>query len=171
MDIAQLEPEKIKDLPHMEVGNVLLFKSKESSIEGPVFYIKEDISKVSKTLPKISIQLKDIVINWGYSSPLMLMVKLNNDDNLIYGQWFNKYNNTDRELFKEILFQDKLNFCIVDRYNNCKIRFNYTNIYKKAIWGYFKINENDRKWSQKMYESDIIAITETLESKAQLFNL
>ena len=85
MDIAQLEPEKIKDLPHMEVGHMLLFKSKESSIEGPVFYIKEDISKVSKTLPKISIQLKDIVINWGYSSPLMLMVKLNNDDNLIYG--------------------------------------------------------------------------------------
>ena len=69
MDIAQLEPEKIKDLPHMEVGHMLLFKSKESSIEGPVFYIKEDISKVSKTLPKISIQHKDIVINCGYSSP------------------------------------------------------------------------------------------------------
>lgn len=171
MDLKKLEAKKINDLPSMEVGHMLLCKTEESSQIGPVFYIKENINNIRTMLPKITVKFQDIYINCGYSTPLILMIKINDNDDLIYGQWFNKYNKTDRELIKEILFQDKLNFCIVDNYNNCRVRFKCANIYKKSIWEYFKIKENDKRWSQAMFESDVSAIGSCLKSRAELFNM
>lgn len=173
-EIQKIETEKINDLPSMEVGNMMLFKSKESSINSPVFYIKENnknIKDIVRNLENFTIQLRDIVIYGGYCNPFIIMLRLDEEDKYIYGQWFNKYNNKDRDLIKEIIFQDKLEFCIVNIDNRVQIRFNCRNVYKKSIWNYFKISSNDRRWSKEMFESEVIAINLQLKRKKDLFYL
>ena len=173
-EVYRIEEEVINDLPPMNVGNMMLFKSEESSVDEPVFYIKEtsnNIGNIIRSAHNLKIQLKDIVISGAYSNPLIIMLRLNDDDEYIYGQWFNKYNNTDRELIKEIVFQDKLNFCIVNIDNRVYMRFKCRNIYKASIWEYFRISKDDKRWSQEMFESEVIAINSRLKSKKELFLL
>lgn len=171
-DIPRLEKEIINYLPKMNVGNMLLFKSKESSIDEPVFYIKEtnnNIENIIKNASNLNVQLNNFIMNGSYSKPLIIMIRLNDNNEYIYGQWFNKYNNIDRELIKEIVFQDKLNFAIVNAKNRVYIRFSCENIYKVSVWEYFKISKDDKKWSQQMFESDVITINSSLKSKEELF--
>lgn len=172
--IYQIEKEVIKDLPKIDVGNMILFKSNESSVREPVFYIKEtnnNIANIIRNAENLKCQLKDIVIRGGYCNPLIIIIRLNDEDRYIYGQWFNKYNNKDRELIKEIVFQDKLNFCIVNVDNRVYVRFKCRNIYKISIWEYFKISQDDNKWSQEIFESEVISINSRLHSKKELFLL
>lgn len=173
-EIYRIENEVINDLPPMNVGNMILFKSKDDFGDEPTFYIKEtnnNIRNIIRSANNLKVQLKDIIINRAYSSPLIIMLRLNDNDEYIYGQWFNKYNNTDRELIKQIVFQDKLNFCIVNIDNRVFMRFKCKNIYKVSIWSYFAISKECRKWSQDMFESDVIAINSELKSKKELFLL
>lgn len=72
-------------------------------------------------------------MNGIYSKPLIIMIRLNDNNEYIYEQWFNKYNDIDKELIKEIVFQDKLNFAIVNVNNRVYIRFRCENIYKVSI--------------------------------------
>lgn len=172
-EVYQLQKEVINDLTKMNVGNMMLFKSEETSVEGPVFYIKETNNNISNIIIRkaqhLKVQLKDTIINGVYSNPLIIMVRLNDDDNYIYGQWFNKYNNTDRELMKEIVFQDKLNFCIVNVNSRVYVRFGCKNIYRVSVWNYFKILKDDKRWSQEMFESEVAAINSILRIKVNLY--
>lgn len=173
-EIYKIENEVINDLPPMNVGNMILFKSKEDFGDEPTFYIKEtnnNIGNIIRSANNLKVHLKDIIINGAYSNPLIIMLRLNDNDEYIYGQWFNKYNNTDRELIKQIVFQDKLNFCIVNIDNRVFMRFKCKNIYKVSIWSYFTISKECKSWSQDMFESDVIAINSELKSKKELFLL
>lgn len=169
-----IEADKINDLPNMEVGNMLLFKSEDYLDNYPKFYIKENnnnILDIIRDRENLIVQLRKIIIDGGYANPLIIMLRLNDNDKYIYGQWFNKYNEKDRDLVKEIIFQDKLEFCIVNINNRVQIRFKCENIYKKSIWNYFKVTNNDRRWSKEMFESEVIAINLNLKSKKDLFLL
>ena len=171
-EIDKIEPEKIKDLPYMEVGHMILFKSEESSLDYPVFYIKEkdnNIKDIISNIKQFRMELRDIIIDGCYANPLIIMLRLYDNDTYIYGQWFNKYNDKDRELIKEIVFQDKLDFCIVNVNNRVQVRFRCKNIYKKSIWNYFKISSNDRRWSKEMFESEVVAINLRFQNKKELF--
>ena len=173
-EIYKIENEVINDLPPMNVGNMILFKSKDDFGEEPTFYIKEtnyNIGNIIRSANNLKVQLKDIIINGGYSNPLIIMLRLNDNDEYIYGQWFNKYNNTDRELIKQIVFQDKLNFCIVNIDSRVYMRFKCKNIYRTSIWEYFRISKEGKRWSQEMFESEVIAINSRLKSKKELFLL
>ena len=44
----QKEEFKVRDLPEIEVGQMLLFDSKDGHIDGPVFYIKESSYTIQK---------------------------------------------------------------------------------------------------------------------------
>ena len=46
----QKEEFKVRDLPEIEVGQMLLFDSKDGHIDGPVFYIKESSYTIQKIL-------------------------------------------------------------------------------------------------------------------------
>ena len=170
----QKEEFKVRDLPEIEVGQMLLFDSKDGHIDGPVFYIKESsytIQKILKMSSKLTIKFKDIIFYFAYSEPLLIMIKLGDNNKWIYGQWFNKYNPIDRELIKKIVFQDELRFCVIDNNNNIRLIYRYTNIYKISLWSYFKILPGDRKWSKSMFESDINAILSSIKTKDELFNI
>ena len=86
----QKEEFKVRDLPEIEVGQMLLFDSKDGHIDGPVFYIKESsytIQKILKMRSKLTIKFKDIIFYFAYSEPLLIMIKLgdnNNNIRLIY---------------------------------------------------------------------------------------
>lgn len=170
----QKEEFKVRDLPEIEVGQMLLFDSKDGHIDGPVFYIKESsytIQKILKMRSKLTIKFKDIIFYFAYSEHLLIMIKLGDNNKWIYGQWFNKYNPIDRELIKKIVFQDELRFCVIDNNNNIRLIYRYTNIYKISWWSYFKILPGDRKWSKSMFESDINAILSSIKTKDELFNI
>lgn len=173
-EICIIEKETIRDLAKIDVGNMILFKSNESYVREPIFYIKEtnnNIKNIIKNAKNFKCELKDIVIRGEEYNPLIIMIRLNDCDKYIYGQWFNKYNNTDRELIKEIVFQDKLNFCIVNVDYKVCMRFRCKNIYKGRIWDYFKISQWDKRWSQEMFESEVTSINLSLKSKKELFFL
>ena len=46
----QKEEFKVRDLPEIEVGQMLLFDSKDGHIDGTVFYIKESLYTIQKIL-------------------------------------------------------------------------------------------------------------------------
>lgn len=173
-EIPKIKTSIIEDLPDMDIGHMMLFKSNFIEEEGPIIYIKEsygNIHHIISLLPNLKIEIKDLIYRGGYAISLILMIRLNLSDNLIYGQWFNKYNEKDRELIKGIVFQDYLNFCIVDVDKRVRIRFRYRNIYIKCIWNHFKINESDIKWSQEMFESEIMSLNSIVSSKKDMFNI
>ena len=68
-EIPKIKTSIIEDLPDMDIGHMMLFKSNFIEEEGPIIYIKEsyaNIHHIISLLPNLKIEIKDLIYRGGY---------------------------------------------------------------------------------------------------------
>ena len=61
------------------------------------------------------------------------MVRLNKNDRLIYGQWFNRCNKRDKRNIKNILLNDEIKFNVINEENEVIVQHTFENCIKDRL--------------------------------------
>ena len=92
------------------------------------------------------------------------------DDNydIIYGQWINICNQTDRRNFLGLNFRDYIYFVLLSESNMVKHIESFQNPFKNNIKEIFRKIDKDESWSQKEFEMAVSSFN-GYESKREFY--
>ena len=100
---------------------------------------------------------------------LLLMFRLNKNDDLIYCQWCNYYNQTYKKKLDMLIFSDKLNFCTVDSENKHYTTFECENSLRFIVSQCSK-RAKGRVWSNEEFKKYAMTINRHYKNRVSLFN-
>ena len=160
----------INNLVDMKVGSLSLVKLEDKNNTTPVFFIKENfrlLPLLGKTPKCVETRSKIIKTHMGLS--LVVIFRFNQDNNLIYNQWFNYHIENHRKLLEELMFQQYFSFTVVDGEINEYTSFLCENQIKKLLKDYNK-HLCDENWNDKQIDDfNRLTLTDYRE-KIRLFN-
>lgn len=117
-----------ENLNFLKLKSTILLNALEEGITTPYFFVKDTKERVLKIGRNPDIETKGIVFNTiDNISILLLAFRFNNDDDLIYSQWCNYYNQNCQNALNNLMLSDFMNFCIIDENNNKVNTFKSTN--------------------------------------------
>lgn len=157
-------------LADMKVGSLSLFEVGQNNNTTPFFFIKENF----RLLPLLGktprcVETKGKIIKTEMGSSLVVIFRFNQDNNLIYDEWFNYHIEGHREMLEELMFQQYFSFYIVDGEINEYTSFLCENQLKKLLKDYNKYS-SDAYWNEdEIYNFSKITLTDYRE-KIRLFN-
>lgn len=159
-----------KDLDFLMDGEMILLDAKVDFTTKPYFFIKDNTLNLKEIGNTPFVEAKGIVFETNNQKVmLLLMFRLNKNDDLIYCQWCNYYNQTYRKKLDRLIFSDKLNFCTVDSENKKYATFACDNSLRFMVSQCSKRSKG-RVWSNKEFKEYAMIINSHYDSRVSLFN-
>ena len=159
--------EKYDELEFIKFGEMLLVNPDEK-LEQAHFFIKERDARIKELSNNKCIQyeVRDFTIG-RFTLYLMLLIFDDNYD-IIYGQWINICNQTDRRNFLGLNFRDYIYFVLLSESNMVKHIESFQNPFKNNIKEIFRKIDKDKAWSKKEFEMAVSTFN-GYESKREFY--
>lgn len=159
-----------KDLDFLKEGEMILLDAKVDFTTKPYFFIKDGISNLKEIGEAPLIEAKGIVFETNNQEVmLLLMFRLNKNDDLIYCQWCNYYNQTYKKKLDKLIFSDKLNFCTVNSENKKYATFECDNSLRFIV-SQCSERTKGHVWSNKEFKEYAMTINNHYNNRVSLFN-
>lgn len=158
-----------KLLKSMKAGDMLLLNLKNIISIEPIFYIKEEKGYIERLKHIYNSEFKSIIFKNYYIDVLLVMVRFNKNDRLIYGQWFNRCNKRDKRNIKNILLNDEIKFNVINEENQVIVQHTFENCIKDRLSEYIMSGSN-KKWNQEMFDNAVSVANSNFNSKSAFFN-
>lgn len=159
-----------KDLDFLKDGEMILLDAKVDFTTKPYFFIKDGISNLKKIGEAPLIEAKGVVFETVNKEVMLLvMFRLNKDDNLIYCQWCNYYNQSYRKKLDKLIFSDKLNFCTVNSENKKYATFECDNSLRFIV-SQCSERAKGHVWTDKEFKEYASTINNHYNNRVELFN-
>ena len=156
------------ELEFLEIGQVMLLNP-SNKLEYPCFFIKERNCTIKKLINKKSIGFQIMPFQFGNVIAYLILLIINKNEDDIYGQWFNKYNKTDRKNYFELNFKDFIKIVFVDENNKVKCINTYGNILKGNIKNFFYEDNLEQPWHQKEFDMAVSYFNNIFGSKKNFY--
>ena len=130
----------------------MLLVNPDEKLEQAHFFIKERDARIKELSNNkcISYEVRDFTIG-RVTLYLMLLIFDDNYD-IIYGQWINICNQTDRRNFLGLNFADNIYFVLLSEGNKVKYVQCVENPFKNRVNELFIKIDKDKAWSKKEFE-------------------
>lgn len=159
-----------KDLDFLKEGEMILLDAKVDFTTKPYFFIKDGISNLKEIGEAPLVEAKGIVFETNNQEVmLLLMFRLNKNDDLIYCQWCNYYNQTYKKKLDKLIFSDKLNFCTVNSENKKYATFECDNSLRFIV-SQCSERAKGHVWSDKEFKEYAMTINNHYNNRVSLFN-
>lgn len=159
-----------ESLSFLKEGDMFLLDAKVNDTTKPYFFIKDCISNLRKIGDSPIIECKGIVFETcSEKVVLLIMVRFNKDDSLIFCQWYNQYDKLYREKLDKLIFSDKLNFCTVNSGNKKYATFECDNSLRFLLSSSLK-GRKHFTMSNEEFKDYVYNISKGYNSRVSLFN-
>lgn len=155
-----------------KIGDMVLCNLEEDNVEGPTIYIKEKISKIkSLTIAdSIEIDFKVKRIKIDEVEAIMLLIKINKDDNLIYVQWFNLLDRTDVFNLIDLNYIKNTTIKFIDYKNQVISEISVKNTLKDKIKPFIIPMIYSANWKSKSFDKKICFVKNSVTSNSELYH-
>lgn len=160
-----------KNLDFLMDGEMILLDAKvDDFTTKPYFFIKDKTSNLEKIGNTPLVEIKGIVFETSIQKVMLLiMFRLNKNDDLIYCQWCNYYNQTYKKKLDKLIFSDKLNFCTVDSDNKKYTTFECDNSLRFIV-SQCSERAKGRVWPNEEFKKYAMIINRHYKNRVSLFN-
>lgn len=158
------------NLDFLKEGEMILVNAKVDNTTKPYFFLKDSISHLTKIGEAPIVESKGVVFETVNNDVmLLLMFRLNKDDNLIYCQWCNYYDKNYKNLLDSLIFSDKLNFCTINSENKKYATFECTNTLRFIM---SKCSEKAKGhiWSNEDFMTYVAGVNNHYNNRVTLFH-
>lgn len=133
------------------------------------FFLKTNTNSIKKIKNNMILSTKNISYFSKNYSALLLLFKFADNDNLIYGRWFNYSNEIDKEHLELMLFQKEIPIIIIDTSTNENFNFYAPNDFSNGIKEHIKkskkniVTDND-------FSVLVTSLEENINTLSKLWN-
>lgn len=147
------EIDRIKRLPAGVM--TLILRDIEENVKEVVFYVREDKKYIKKQGYNPVFQIRNLIIDTDITSAFLIMVKINNDSDLLYDSWINYSSPINGiSICKTLCEQSYLKFIFLDEFGQEAKIIEVENSLKKEIETY--IDKANQKYPWMMEEFDFV---------------
>ena len=143
--------EKYDELEFIKFGEMLLVNPNEK-LEQAHFFIKEKNVKINELSNNKCIQYEVRDFTIGRVTLYLMLLIFDDNYDIIYGQWINICNQTDRRNFLGLNFADNIYFVLLSEGNKVKYVQCVENPFKNRVNELFIKIDKDKAWSKKEFE-------------------
>ena len=143
--------EKYDELEFINFGEMLLVNPDEK-LEQAHFFIKEKNVKINELSNNKCIQYEVRYFTIGRVTLYLMLLIFDDNYDIIYGQWINICNQTDRRNFLGLNFADNIYFVLLSEGNKVKYVQCVENPFKNRVNELFIKIDKDKAWSKKEFE-------------------
>ena len=146
--------EKYDELEFIKFGEMLLVNPDEK-LEQAHFFIKERDARIKELSNNKCIQYEVRDFTIGRVTLYLMLLIFDDNYDIIYGQWINICNQTDRRNFLGLNFADNIYFVLLSEGNKVKYVQCVENPFKNRVNELFIKIDKDKAWSKKEFEMAI----------------
>ena len=143
--------EKYDELEFIKFGEMLLVNPDEK-LEQAHFFIKERDARIKELSNNKCIQYEVRDFTIGRVTLYLMLLIFDDNYDIIYGQWINICNQTDRRNFLGLNFADNIYFVLLSEGNKVKYVQCVENPFKNRVNEKKKKIDKDKAWSKKEFE-------------------
>lgn len=143
--------EKYDELEFIKFGEMLLLNPDEK-LEQAHFFIKERDARIKELSNNKCIQYEVRDFTIGRVTLYLMLLIFDDNYDIIYGQWINICNQTDRRNFLGLNFADNIYFVLLSEGNKVKYVQCVENPFKNRVNELFIKIDKDKAWSKKEFE-------------------
>ena len=143
--------EKFDELEFIKFGEMLLVNPDEK-LEQAHFFIKERDARIKELSNNKCIQYEVRDFTIGRVTLYLMLLIFDDNYDIIYGQWINICNQTDRRNFLGLNFADNIYFVLLSEGNKVKYVQCVENPFKNRVNELFIKIDKDKAWSKKEFE-------------------
>ena len=143
--------EKYDELEFIKFGEMLLVNPDEK-LEQAHFFIKERDARIKELSNNKCIQYEVRDFTIGRVTLYLMLLIFDDNYDIIYGQWINICNQTDRRNFLGLNFADNIYFVLLSEGNKVKYVQCVENPFKNRVNELFIKIDKDKAWSKKEFE-------------------
>lgn len=143
--------EKYDELEFIKFGEMLLVNPYEK-LEQAHFFIKERDARIKELSNNKCIQYEVRDFTIGRVTLYLMLLIFDDNYDIIYGQWINICNQTDRRNFLGLNFADNIYFVLLSEGNKVKYVQCVENPFKNRVNELFIKIDKDKAWSKKEFE-------------------
>lgn len=143
--------EKYDELEFINFGEMLLVNPDEK-LEQAHFFIKERDARIKELSNNKCIQYEVRDFTIGRVTLYLMLLIFDDNYDIIYGQWINICNQTDRRNFLGLNFADNIYFVLLSEGNKVKYVQCVENPFKNRVNELFIKIDKDKAWSKKEFE-------------------
>ena len=143
--------EKYDELEFIKFGEMLLVNPDEK-LEQAHFFIKERDARIKELSNNKCIQYEVRDFTIGRVTLYLMLLIFDDNYDIIYGQWINICNQTDRRNFLGLNFADNIYFVLLSEGNKVKYVQCVENPFKNRVNELFIKIDKDKAWSKMEFE-------------------
>ena len=153
-------------------GDLVIQSESDDKIRNPIIYVKERKSLINSFILNkgLRIEMKIRKVNVCEINPIILMIRINQSDELIYGQWLNLLNREDAMNLIDINYMKYICIRFIDTNNNLINQITIPNNFYNKVKDLIIPCIYDAKWTYRKFESAVVYVNSTVKSKADLFH-
>ena len=159
--------EKYDELEFIKFGEMLLVNPDEK-LEQAHFFIKERDARIKELSNNKCIQYEVRDFTIGRVTLYLMLLIFDDNYDIIYGQWINICNQTDRRNFLGLNFADNIYFVLLSEGNKVKYVQCVENPFKNRVNELFIKIDKDKAWSKKEFEMAVSTFN-GYESKREFY--
>lgn len=130
----------------------MLLVNPDEKLEQAHFFIKERDARIKELSNNKCIQYEVRDFTIGRVTLYLMLLIFDDNYDIIYGQWINICNQTDRRNFLGLNFADNIYFVLLSEGNKVKYVQCVENPFKNRVNELFIKIDKDKAWSKKEFE-------------------
>lgn len=158
-----------RDVKFMVMGDI---DAKLADCDGEkkiFFFIKENSARLRDIGNAPIVQSKSLIFETEGGTSMLMLFRFNHDDDYIYTKWFNFAVSEDHSKLEMLLFEQNLNFCMLNEEGENVTAFACENKLKGIIKDYLS-ESRDREFDISTVNDFITSVEDVYENRVSLFH-
>lgn len=153
-------------------GDMTVVNLKSDKVGGPVIYIKERVSKIISLRVKESIEIDFKIKRMKIDEveAIILFIRINRDDNLIYGQWFNILDKDDVFNLIDLNYINEVTMKFINHKNQVISELSVKNTLKGKIKSFIVPLIYSANWKSTSFDEKIRVVKNIVNSNSELYH-
>lgn len=153
------------------IGDMILTEDEENTYN-PIIYIKENYSKIKSMMLNnvMQIEMKIRQVKVEDVEPIILMIRIDKNDNLVYGQWFNILNKTDIMSLINLNYTNRVCIRFIDIRNRPITEIIIYNKLMDNIKDIIIPKVYKASWQKEKFSSAVKFINSSIDNKGEMYH-